>query len=173
VVVVQAPDAGSNATLTVCSTGQPANMFAALGGADTGGAWTGPSQVNGGLFDPSTMVAGDYTYTVNGTAPCVAASATVGVVVDPCLGIEDLDISVGIRWFGQDQGTQHHFVLEGAILRGIALRDIMGRSVPAVLQQQAGGRWALDMAGRSTGAYVLFVTTDRGAVWTRLVHEMR
>jgi hypothetical protein len=173
VVVVQAPMPGVNGTLSVCSNGQPASLFAVLGTADGGGVWSGPSPVSGGLFDPATMVAGVYTYTVGGTAPCIDASATVTAVVDPCLGIEDREAPFGIRWSGQDQGGQHGFVLEGALLRSIEVRDAMGRLVQVSPVPQAGDRWSLDLAGEATGTYVLLARTDRGAVWTKLVHEKR
>jgi hypothetical protein len=173
VVVVQAPNPGVNGTLTVCSSGQPASLFAVLGAADGGGVWSGPSPVSGGLFDPATMVAGVYTYTLSGTAPCIDASATVTAVVDPCLGIEDREAPFGIRWSGQDLGGQHGFVLEGALLQSIEVRDAMGRLVQVSPVQQAGDRWSLDLAGQATGAYVLLARTDRGVVWTKLVHEKR
>ena len=64
------PDPGTNGALTLCSSGAGEDLFTALGGnPDSGGAWTGPSTVTGGQIDPATMLAGDYIYTVAGTAP--------------------------------------------------------------------------------------------------------
>ncbi|MEO7081791.1 MAG: PKD domain-containing protein, partial [Flavobacteriales bacterium] len=77
------PVPGADGALTLCSSGVAENLFAALGGtAHAGGTWTGPSAVTGGMIDPATMNAGDYVYTVNGTAPCPAESATVSVVIN-------------------------------------------------------------------------------------------
>ena len=85
ITVVEAPNAGSNATLSVCSNGSAVNLFSALGGTpNTGGTWTGTSTLTGGdlgTFTPGVNAAGTYTYTVNGSAPCSNATATVTVSV--------------------------------------------------------------------------------------------
>ncbi|MBK8583756.1 MAG: hypothetical protein IPL86_18690 [Flavobacteriales bacterium] len=73
------PSAGTNASITVCDQGAAVNMLTALGTADPGGAWSGPSTVVGNMYDPATMNGGAYVYTVTGTAPCANASATVTV----------------------------------------------------------------------------------------------
>jgi gliding motility-associated-like protein len=78
------PDAGSDPMLTLCATGAPVDLFAQLGGTpDTGGSWSGPSPIAAGLFDPATMTAGAYIYTVTGISPCPDDAAQVNVALTP------------------------------------------------------------------------------------------
>ncbi|WKZ65443.1 MAG: T9SS type A sorting domain-containing protein [Flavobacteriales bacterium] len=84
-----APDAGMDAALSLCSSDGPQDMTSALNGSpDSGGSWSGPSSTNG-LFDPTAMSAGVYTYTVTGAPPCANASATLTISLDqaPSAGI--------------------------------------------------------------------------------------
>ncbi|MBV6404645.1 MAG: gliding motility-associated C-terminal domain-containing protein [Flavobacteriales bacterium] len=85
VQLVMAPDAGTNATLQLCSTDGPVSLFTVLGGTpDAGGSWTDPNaQPFAGTFDPGTDTPGIYTYTVQGQAPCADASSTVTIGVTP------------------------------------------------------------------------------------------
>ncbi|MEZ4738330.1 MAG: hypothetical protein R2818_03000 [Flavobacteriales bacterium] len=79
----QAPNAGSNGTVTLCSTDGVFMLFNALNGSpDVGGTWTGPGgQPHSGNFTPGTNTPGTYTYTVTGQAPCTPDVATVVVSV--------------------------------------------------------------------------------------------
>ncbi|MBK6369926.1 MAG: hypothetical protein IPF64_08900 [Flavobacteriales bacterium] len=82
ITLVQPPNAGTDGSLTLCISSPATSLFTSLNGSpNAGGTWSGPSPVVGGQFDPATMTAGDYLYTVNGTAPCPSASATVSVSV--------------------------------------------------------------------------------------------
>lgn len=80
VVVNQAPNAGSNATITLCSTDAPVDLVTRLGGSpDNGGTWTGPDGPFSGVYTPGASTAGGYTYVVNGLAPCPNASSVLVV----------------------------------------------------------------------------------------------
>ncbi|MBK9420719.1 MAG: gliding motility-associated C-terminal domain-containing protein [Flavobacteriales bacterium] len=80
VVTISAPpSAGADASISVCDQGSAVNIFTALGAADSGGTWSGPSTVVGNMYDPATMNGGAYMYTVVGTAPCANTSATITV----------------------------------------------------------------------------------------------
>ncbi|MFZ1689309.1 MAG: gliding motility-associated C-terminal domain-containing protein [Flavobacteriales bacterium] len=76
--VTDGPNAGSNGVASVCSNDAPFQLGTLLGTHDNGGSWTGPSTTTGN-YDPTTMLPGTYTYTVNGTPPCQADQATVQV----------------------------------------------------------------------------------------------
>ena len=83
VTVITAPDAGTGGSTTVCGNDAPFDLFTLVGGTPDGtGSWTGPG--GGGvsnMFTPGTSAAGDYVYTVAGTAPCANAQSTVSVTV--------------------------------------------------------------------------------------------
>lgn len=84
VVLNLAPNAGTNAAVTVCSTDPPFTMYQALGGSPgAGGAWTSPAgaQMNG-VFDPSTDPPGFYAYTVVGDPPCLNETASLVITVN-------------------------------------------------------------------------------------------
>ncbi|MBK9274255.1 MAG: gliding motility-associated C-terminal domain-containing protein [Flavobacteriales bacterium] len=84
---VTAPDAGSDATLDLCSTNTPVDLFSVLGGADPGGVWTDPNGVPfSGVFDPALWPGGSIcTYFVPAQPPCTADTATVVVTVTTAL----------------------------------------------------------------------------------------
>lgn len=87
----EAPDAGVNAALTLCSIDAPLTLVDELGGTpDGGGTWTGPNGPHGDTFTPGVDAPGTYTYTVQGIAPCAAANAvvTLSVTQAPNAGLD-------------------------------------------------------------------------------------
>src|SRR5690606_1037863 len=81
--VIDAPNAGSDGSITLCISSPATDLFPSLNGApQAGGTWNDPSGgAFSGSFTPGQDLAGEYTYTVAGTAPCPAASAVVVVNV--------------------------------------------------------------------------------------------
>jgi len=92
------PDAGSDATLTLCNLDlQPFDLLGSLGGTPfAGGTWVDPSgTVHDGSFDPATDLEGSYTYTLAGLPPCPSASSVVSVsLVGPVPNGQSEDISL-------------------------------------------------------------------------------
>ncbi|WP_458627447.1 T9SS type B sorting domain-containing protein [Winogradskyella sp. PC D3.3] len=84
VTLIPEPNAGTDGVLNVCSNSDAIDLFLSLGGTpETGGVWS-PSLASGtGEFNPALDSDGIYTYTVSGNPPCVDATATVNVTVNP------------------------------------------------------------------------------------------
>ncbi|MBL0045549.1 MAG: gliding motility-associated C-terminal domain-containing protein [Flavobacteriales bacterium] len=80
VVINAAPNAGADASTSICDQGLATNLLPLLVGAQAGGTWTGPGGgAFSGSYDPATNASGNYTYTVAGTLPCAADQAVVAV----------------------------------------------------------------------------------------------
>lgn len=93
VTVIEAPNAGANATLAACAGDATTDLFILLGtDAQTGGTWS-PALASGtGVFDPAVDNAGTYIYTVTAVAPCSPdATAEVTVTIDDSLPVVVLD----------------------------------------------------------------------------------
>ncbi|QQS73892.1 MAG: gliding motility-associated C-terminal domain-containing protein [Flavobacteriales bacterium] len=188
-VAVQAPpDAGSDGVLTLCISSPASDLFAALGGSpDPGGTWSGPSAVTGGQFDPATMNAGDYTYTVAGNSPCPAdnAVATVTVSTEPDPGDDDilnlcaagdpLDLfpvlggaDIGGSWTGPSGGSFNGTFIPGTSAAGNYTYTIPGAapcpSVSAVLSVNVVSN--ADAGG--DGSIALCSSADAISLFTRL-----
>ncbi|MFN7014755.1 MAG: hypothetical protein ACK4ON_10860, partial [Bacteroidia bacterium] len=109
VIVIQAPNSGGTGqTLNSCINITSLDLFTGLDGTQTlGGTWNDDDNsgaLTGSIFNPSVVAVGTYhfTYTVVGTSPCLNASSTVTVVVNPLpnagtfTGIVSLCPSVGV-----------------------------------------------------------------------------
>ncbi len=166
-------NAGNDATLTLCTYDAPEDLFDLLGGAaQTGGTWSGPSTVTGGMFDPATMTAGDYIYTITGAAACPSASATVTVVLDPCVGVEDLDAPLVARWLGQE-GNLHVLDVADAVVNGWEVSDATGRTVAVSTGPVVGQRLYIPMEGQAAGVHIIRLFTTQGTSMLRVVHAVK
>jgi len=74
--ILMGPNAGTDASLTICEGDDPVLLST---GGDPDGTWSGPSPVVDTLYDPTSMDPGTYTYTVVSTGPCGNDMATVVV----------------------------------------------------------------------------------------------
>lgn len=83
ITVVQAPNAGADTTLYLCSNAAPFLVVDQLAGTPSpGGTWTNLGAPFSGVFIPGTSSPGCYVYTVPGSAPCAASNALACVYVD-------------------------------------------------------------------------------------------
>jgi gliding motility-associated-like protein len=78
--------AGESSSVLVCSSGNSINMLNQLNGSPTdGGFWSGPAGIVlpmfSDIFYPSTMPEGEYIYTINSSAPCIAQSSIVSITL--------------------------------------------------------------------------------------------
>ncbi len=92
VTVTQAPNAGTDNTVTLCAVDASVDLFTLLGNAQSGGTWT-PALTSGtGVFDPAVDSPGVYRYTITAIAPCTPdnfAEITVTVNDSPPLVVLD------------------------------------------------------------------------------------
>ncbi len=73
------PTAGDDGELTICSDGDPVNLFDALTGSPSpGGSWSPALSGNSGIFNPQVDQANMYTYTVNASG-CSPSTARVKI----------------------------------------------------------------------------------------------
>lgn len=168
-----APDAGTNASVTICANDPAAALISFLGGTPgSGGTWTGPSGGTvSGVLDPATDPSGLYTYTVDGAPPCVDDQAFVAVVIDPCSGVgEHSGTDVTVQWLGQF-GDVHRFNT-GIAARSIEVFDATGRMVSNVNGPFPAGVVEVPINGAVTGLHV--VRFDGAAERTvRVIHTAR
>ncbi|MBK9420338.1 MAG: gliding motility-associated C-terminal domain-containing protein [Flavobacteriales bacterium] len=115
VTVNQLPNAGNDASVSLCMDANMLQMLGALGGTpNLNGTWNGPSTLVGGMFMPGTDTPGVYTYTVPGSGACagIESVASVTVAVDP--------IPVPLVSFGPVHGCVP-FSLQGHVVSPVGL----------------------------------------------------
>lgn len=165
--------AGNDTALTLCTYAPPEDLFALLGDALPGGTWSGPSTVVAGMFDPATMEAGTYTYTIPGIGSCPDDNATVTVVLDPCTGIGEHVTDDAIRWLGQEADGTHVLEASLAVVEAWEVLDAAGRVLLQGGSPVPQQRLRIPMGTRPSGVHVVRLRTGQGMTALRLVHVAR
>lgn len=84
VTIVSLPNAGDDATLTICESGNETDLFTLIGNAEAGGFWADPNNAGfDGLFTPGTDPEGDYVYQVGGAGCNDVATVSVSTLPAP------------------------------------------------------------------------------------------
>ncbi len=170
ITVVQAPHAGSSASVQICDDDDPTALFNFLGDAEAGGTWQTPAGLPfNGIFDPAVHSDGVYIYTVAGTPPCSDASAAVAVVIDPCVGVPELGALPDVRWAGQDADGAHVFTVGAHGAHMWEVLDITGRAVATGSAMVHEGRARVRLEAATGVHLVRFGTGGAGRV-LRIVH---
>lgn len=166
---VEAPNAGTGVSITVCANDGPFNLFELLTGSpQQAGAWSTPQgELHSGLFNPASDAPGLYTYEVLGLPPCEADRAFVAIAIDPCAGIAEHTTSP-LRWLGQVAGHHLFQVPLTMQLTRLQVWDASGRQmdVRGNLALQ-GNRLRIDLGTNPAGIYMVQLP---GLPAVRLVH---
>lgn len=155
ITVHEAPDAGTGVSISFCLYDPVVDLFSLLSGTpDEGGTWLDPQGApHNGILDPAVGPDGLYTYEVSGAVPCEEDQAFVAIVLDACVGIEEVT-PTRVRWVGQE-GNVHVFVVPTSGVPGaVTVLDATGRAVdPTGRVWQQGDRFRLDLGGQPAGMY--------------------
>lgn len=169
--MVEAADAGGDASITVCANAGPFLLFTQLGGTpEAGGTWSFQTAPAFDIFEPGVSAAGCYVYTVVGTAPCPAVTAEVCVAVDPCAGMAEITgRPMRAAWLGQEAAV-HHIAWAGAAPLQLSVHEASGRTVLADWAMQGTGL-TVDLAGSPAGIYLVRIIGPAGMDMLRMVHR--
>ncbi len=193
ILVIPPPNAGTDGEVTACIDGPPVLLFPALNGSpDPGGSWSGPSEVENGVFNPATMEAGIYIYTVLGIAPCASASAVVMVNVLECPNefpaarngndLEAATTAVDEDPAGQPIGIWPNPATDAvnvvlpfpaSRIDRLELIDATGRIVQAATTASSVNRLTLDVSTLGPGTWTLRVTAADRVSIGRFVRDAR
>jgi large repetitive protein len=89
-ITIEAPlNAGSDNTLDICSNSGTSDLFALLGGADTGGTWSPALASTTGVFDPLVDAQGTYIYTLTNACGTFSSEVEVSVTQAPNAGTDN------------------------------------------------------------------------------------
>lgn len=125
--------------------------------------------ITGSNFSPVTAGIGvhEITYTVTGNNGCVGSS-TEYIVVDNCLGIEDLDAAILSVYPNPSTGVVYVHFNTNVINAAIAVYDIQGREVYTTSSVN-NNMAQLDLSQIGNGVYVLRVTSNGNISTQRLL----
>jgi len=86
VTVEETVFAGTDTTLDVCSDDGTIDIFALLGGADSGGTWSPALASGSNIFDPTADSSGTYTYTISNSCSTDSSDIVITITQAPDAG---------------------------------------------------------------------------------------
>ena len=160
ITIVPAVDAGENTTVTICTYWPLQQLVTLINGTpDPGGVWTDPNgQPFGGTFNPLVSAQGLYTYTVIGTPPCPSDQSSIAVVVQTCVGVEEVhQQDLPVAWIGADEQGGISFSVPFLAGMDVQVIDARGSVVLAQHVITSDGHLRLLTDTIPPGAYALRV----------------
>lgn len=88
VTVEETVFAGNDAVLDVCNDNGTTDLFALLGGADSGGTWSPALSSGTNTFDPTIDASGTYTYTISNSCSTDSSEVVISITPAPDAGAD-------------------------------------------------------------------------------------
>jgi hypothetical protein len=143
--------------------------FTLTGGSPAGGTWSGPG-VSGSTFTPATAGNGTQTitYLYTDSNQCTA-SATASIVVNACVGIEEIGNQGGVLIYPNPAGEFINLKWNDDLrVQRIEITDVTGRIVLAV-PATTGNTLQLNLSTLPQGVYTVQVISSNGIHNTRII----
>jgi len=158
------PDAGSNGTATVSSTGGMVDLFNLLGGSPGAtGTWS-PALTSGtGVFDPTTDAAGTYTYTVAGVGMCADDTSQVVVTINNTTSLSGtVNVKQNVTIYPNPSNGMCNINIHNSSNDAvdIKLTNILGKEMMQLNERTVNGEIAVNFSDLPNGIYFMNLKFD-------------
>ena len=157
---------GQDTSITVCSSDTAFSLTDLLPGADASGTWSNTT----GWFDPSTDVAGEILYTVDGPSVCPSATATISVQVNAA---PDAGTGGSLALCADASPASLFAALQGGPDAGGQWIDPLGQSITGLIEPSTMGAGSytytvigLAPCGQASSTVVVSLTPQPSAAWS-------
>lgn len=177
VTIEEAAQVGSDNTVTLCNNGKVDLLDQILGFPQGGGTWSDDDNsgaLENGVFDAEMFEAGTYsfTYTVDNGGACPAASSTVTVILEDCVGLGVEDNNVSQLSVFPNPVSDVLTINNLNIVNGtLTIYDVQGKEIRTINVGNFTGNYLLDMSTLERGVYVVRVATADSVQEVRVVKQ--
>lgn len=163
-----APTVTANFVVPHCVTD---GAYTLVEGTPTGGTWTGPN-VSGGMFNPATAGTGTFvlTYTYADANGC-SSQATDGIVVNACVGVNEIIANNGIMIFPNPTTGAFTITLAQDVQGPITVNimSIDGQLISTEQLTITNSIQNFDLGAQPKGVYLLEVQSASGRSISKIV----